>query len=585
MTMALLPAMLITCEDPYKGDRFKAYTDTTVSQWLTTKPEYSTWVELLKKTDLFNTLNLSTVNYTCFVADNASVDYYREHHTSFASVDEWLAALSDTAGNGEQQVANRQKLDEAKYLMRYHVLPGGKLSNANLMMKLAIPTATGDFLTANIDFSRNMRYIDNGDGKERSYVVAKDSLRTNGYVHKLDKMLQPMLQSIWDIISVPDSPYRILSDAIAACGLDTWLDNIYVEDVFGEKVRDYKTLFAVPDAVFRANEINDKDELLNQLGGGDPKDVNSSFYKFVAYHIMDRMAGYSDLTQFPIGPTGPAAKVVSTTVARLSDVIIHTGFGYDEEFHQWNHVCLAVTDQGTTRAVFNRIDGHPEYSFRIDEVRKDLPAQNGYIHEIDGLMKPPYGLMPPYTVIFEPTDMIDFRTIPFYRSEKIAESVPERLDIGELVTEGKFRGIRWNTLGTGSIYYNNILPEAVSECKYDYFNYDMLCWQMDNGWIELDIPMIPAKQYYLYCYKENAGAGTGGKCNVFIDGVAETNSERDFAGTETKAPYFKENDWASGTAVVTFSSESPHTVRFTVGSIGGVYQLDRLVFYPKALFK
>ena len=58
------------CSDPYNNDVFKEADKMPAANLLESNSEnYSSWVELLYHTGLFNTLNLDK-EYTCFVPDN-----------------------------------------------------------------------------------------------------------------------------------------------------------------------------------------------------------------------------------------------------------------------------------------------------------------------------------------------------------------------------------------------------------------------------------------------------------------------------------------------------------------------------------
>ena len=65
----------VRCEDSLDGTTFSAYNEQPVGLWLENHPEYSEFVKLLKKTDLYNALNVK-MDFTCFVCDNDAVAAY-----------------------------------------------------------------------------------------------------------------------------------------------------------------------------------------------------------------------------------------------------------------------------------------------------------------------------------------------------------------------------------------------------------------------------------------------------------------------------------------------------------------------------
>lgn len=515
--IAIIAGLLLlgSCDDPFQDQVFRAYDEQPVGEWLAAQPEYSTWVAMLEKTNLYNALNLGASQLTCFVADNAAMETYLRENTSYGSIDQ-------------------MPVDEIDFLLRYHIIHGAKIASSNLMLKLSLPALTGDYLTGGIDLETQQRYIDNGEEKEPSYLVEKDIDLSNGVIHKLDKPLEPLTQSVWDIIAGNPS-YSIFAGAVEACGLAAWLDNTY-RTIAQTTIRENKTVLVVSDEVFRSRGINTLEELKSYLGSGDPADKNSDLYQFMIYHMMDKLNGYAELTTFP-------ADYKSMTIYSCSEV-----------------KGISVLDTGGA-IEFNPQAG--DESFRIVEDRRDIPAKNGYVHEIDNLGVLPQA-MAPYVVVWEPTDKFEFQAVPFYRSEKSAGSEVQRYS---LVENGlQVPGIRWESIPEtkADVWYHS---EYVDTGRYLYS--DALYWNMGEiGWLEVDIPVLPAATYSFTIEKSN-DADYGGKCNVLWDDVAMGN-DRNFVNGDALGT------WGNRT----LTSEETHTVRFTVGSTGGICGFDRIIFVP-----
>lgn len=515
--IAIIAGMLLlgSCNDPFKGEVFRAYDDRPVGEWLSRQPEYSLWVAMLRKADMFNALNLGANQFTCFVADNRAVETYLREKTDYKSIDE-------------------MPVDVVDFLLRYHVINGARIASANLMLKLSLPCLTGDYLTAGVNVETRERYIDNGEGKEPSYLVRKDIAATNGVIHTLDKLLEPLTESVWDIIAGNPS-YSIFAGAIEACGLDAWLDNTYRK--IGETtIRENKTVLVVSDEVFRSRGINSLEELKAYFGGGDPADKESDFYQYMLYHMMDKLNGYAEITTFP---TGYRSMIVYTCSSVKG---------------------LSVLDTGSAIEFNPQAEGE---SFRIVEGRRDIPAKNGYIHEISNL-----GLVPEamahYVVVWEPTDKVEFQVVPFYRSEKGAGSQVQKYSLIE--NELDVPGIRWEAIPAtkAQVWYHS---EYVGTGRYLYS--DALYWNMGEiGWLELDVPVLPMGTYTFQIEKSN-DASYGGKCNVLWDDVS-MGTDRNFVNGDDVGT------WGNRT----LTSEEPHTVRFTVSSTGGIIGFDRITFVP-----
>ncbi len=506
--------LLSSCTDPFKNQAFRTSDEQAVGEWLADQPEYSMWVAMLKRADMYNALNLGANQFTCFVADNAAVEAYLQKN-DYKSIDEIDA-------------------DALDFLLRYHIINGAKIVSANLILKLPLPALTGDYLTAGVETATQTRYIDNGEGKERSYLVRKDISMVNGVIHTLDKLLEPLTVSVWNNIS--DNPsYSIFAAAIQACGLDEWLHNTY--RTIGETtIRENKTVLVVSDEVFGAHGINSLEELKVYFGGGDPADKESDFYQYMIYHMMDKLNGYAELTTFPSG---------------YKSMTLYTCSGIKG---------LSVLDTGSAITFNPQV---AEESFRIVENRRDIPAKNGYIHEIDNLGVLPAS-MAHYVVVWEPTDKVEFQAVPFYRTEKGAGSQAQKYSL--IDNKLDVPGIRWEAIPEtkAEVWYHS---EYVGNGRYLYS--DALYWNMgDIGWLEVDIPVLPVGTYTFTIEKSN-DANYGGKCNIMWDDVSMGN-DRNFVNGDAVGT------WGNRT----LTSEEPHTIRFIVGSNGGICGFDRITFVP-----
>lgn len=511
MTIALL--LTIGC-DPYKGQLYKAYDELPVALWLSSDPDYSMWVDMLKRVDLYNAMNLGTGIYTCFVADNDAVKAYLEEN-GYASIDDI-------------------DYEELVYLMKYHIINGINISSPNLLLKLSSPTLSGDYLTAGVDIETEEHYIDNGEGVQVSRVILKDIKTSNGIIHVLDNLLRPITDTVWDLIR-KNEDYSIFADALQDAGINTYLANTYKE-ILGVQVREYKTVLTVPDAVYEANGIADYDALKARFNTEDATDESSDLYKYLNYHIMDNLSGYAQLTSFPDG---------------FTSMILHNRSGV--------RGYSILDSQGII--TFNPQAG--EDCFHISDQRRDIPANNGYIHDIDNL-----GIIPDrmehYVYEWDAADRIEFSAIPFFRAEKSSSDAMEQYEI--LANGLEVPGIRYESIPAtaAKIWYRS---ECLAENDFKYSYNDAIFWNMGNiGWIEFDIPMLPIGKYRLEGRKSKNGSGN---YTVNFDGEKAGN-DVNFGGGVYRPVW----------NTITMSREETHTLRFTVGSAAGVCGLDGVIFIP-----
>ena len=232
---------LLECEDPYMDDVFAAYEELPVGEWLASQPEFSLWVELMKKATLFDAVNVGS-KFTCFVADNDAVmEYLREY--------------------GCQSVGELE-VDKADLLVRYHIIADVAYKSKDLIGQLGNKTLSGDYLTAEVaDGGYNSIYIN----KQARIIKADQELLNNTVVQQLDKVLRPVMETTWDLINQDSVRYSIFRAGALECKLDTLLSRYerkFSDDI---AVRDYKTVFVESDSVFRNAGIHSLDELVERL--------------------------------------------------------------------------------------------------------------------------------------------------------------------------------------------------------------------------------------------------------------------------------------------------------------------------------
>lgn len=505
--------MLQACKDPFKDTLFKAYDESSVAVWLSENEDYSLWVEMLKKADVYNALNLGITEYTCFAVKNEPLKEYMQ-----------------SKGWDDVESIPSSELD---YFVKYHIIKGKKYYNSDLLLKLGTQTVSGDWLTAGMDLDTGLRYIDNGEGARKSYVIDKDISVTNGIIQGLDYPLLPITETLWGIISGNEN-YSIFSAALREAGLDNWLSNTYIE-LDGRNIRENKTVFVVPDEVYRSRGIGNLEALKSFLNSTGASDENSPLYQYLEYHIFDKLVGYAELTTFPDG---------------YKSMILYSKSekkGY------------SILDSGGI-ITFNPDSG--EESFHISDSRRDIPANNGYIHEIDNLGVLPV-TMSHYVVVYEPTDKMEFNCISFYHSDMSTSTSSYNYYLTDSKVE--FPGIRWESIpeAKASVWYHS---ENISR----YLNYDAIYWDLGTiGWIEFDIPVLPLGKYRVEAEKYNTSSN-GSRCTGYFD------NSNIIDGTVNFATGANHGTWNTFTLV----TEEKHTIRFSVADQSGVGGIDRFVFTP-----
>ncbi len=539
--MLIAICTLFGCSDPYqKGDSYNDADEVAIATWIEAQPNFTQWTKALKRTNLYNAINISIDEFTCFVVADENIPTFIAKYNEENECD--YSSLEDIP------------TDELTELMRYHIIPRTSLRVASMDLKLPYPTASGDYLTSVVDTATDSRSISNGIGRPNSNFVKGDIELINGLVHHIDHVLMPIATTIWDILQ-RDDKYSIFAAAVEESGMDEILDqkNATIGDF---EIDTEWTLLVVTDEMFAENYITSIDDLKAKYSG-DPADTNSDFNRWVRYQMLEGLYGYSDIASFeaeqsfiehyPSDPYRENAKLCYTMLENKAIAILDRS----------NVLILNPDDEVGGAATFIR-------EFR------DIPASNGYIHEISKPLDVPFLMQTQYPYVFEPTAKKEFKILSYYRSKKTVSDPEEEY---RFAPDFEIPGIRFKATpaDVGYIsYWNGQVDE--DEDQIDRFLYDdILLFNLGSiGWIEFDIPALPLGKYNVYMEKwSRIGGGISGS-NEW-NGVANIGGLANF---HTGADVVK-----CGTGVE-IKAEMPNTFRINQGTTLGVGGVDKLYFIP-----
>lgn len=250
-----------SCSDSYDNSYAESAEMLPAATFMDTDEAHSMslWVDLLKYTKMYSTMNLNA-SYTCFVPDNDAFKTYLDAK-KVSSIDQL-------------------DMDEALLLVRYHTITGKKYSSVDFEDGLvADSTASGDYLSTS--------FLENG-GVVRVNMEAsiKNTVQvTNGYIHTIDAMLTPVDATIWGELQKTNN-YSIMSQAFKNTGID---------EILNSPLKSHKyTLFAVTDAVYTKAGINNVTDLMKHIGATDINGLT----QYLKYHLVDQQLSYSTLSDF-----------------------------------------------------------------------------------------------------------------------------------------------------------------------------------------------------------------------------------------------------------------------------------------------
>jgi uncharacterized surface protein with fasciclin (FAS1) repeats len=297
---------------------------------------------------------------------------------------------------------------------------------------------------------------------KHSKIIDRDIQTANGYIHVIDRVMDPITDDIYTVVS-SDPSCQIFAEGLRLTGLKDTLQIISFP--FGQKeARTRFTVLAVADTIYHRYGIHSAEELMAWCGAS-PDSVmflNNPFYRYIEYHCMTGSYYLSDLNT-GIYPILSGDNNISFTID--TDYKIN----YDRD-----------TDAYT--------------GFNIPS--SNIPAKNGALHAVDDIM--PVTEPEPATILFETTDFFDLKQGDYYLTHY------ERFFDGE----NTFEKIKWN--GDYLLYYYN--EKSVVR------NYHCLSMQ---GWWEISIT-FPKVMKGKYEVKVHEPPWSLANCAVYLDGVRQS---------------------------------------------------------------
>jgi len=357
---------------------------------------------------------------------------------------------------------------------------------------------------------------------KHSKIVKRDVRVSNGTIQIIDKALEPLKLSVYDILA-SNASYSIFTEGLERSGLKDTLQ--IISFLYGQSnARTRYTILAVADTTYNRFGIYSADDLINKLTD-NPDSITypgNGFYDYMDFHCLDRNAFYT--SDFP-------------DAATLYSVLSKN-----------NNVQIRVVD-GETEINLN--DADETYTGLYVDLSNN-PAKNGVIHTVNNLLE--VTEPSPTTFIWEVTDFFDFKQGEYYLKH-----------FQKFYDTAQFAGIRWE--GEYLQYY--IKPAALAQPE---LNDD--CLNMISFWkVEVTTPRIMKGHYILA-----ARVWSGIAFSVYIDGVQTALFNSSDAPTEashspadgSKLYKFGEVNWTTTTE---------HKVKLVAVNAGMLFY-DRIEFVP-----
>lgn len=319
------------------------------AEYIVSNPEqFSEFAKLMELTKLTSTLNLRGPYTILLPTNEAMFEYYKEKNVNS------LTELSE---------------DFRRQLLLNHVFTRDLDSGSIGLGTFWQTNAIDDYIST--EFHVSDIYLN-----KISKIIKRDIQVHNGYIHVIDKVLDPMTKDVYTTLK--DNPaYQIFTEGLERTGLKDTLQLITIP--YGNyTTRTRYTIFAVSDSVYNAYGIMNMNDLVNWCGA-NPDSLRSKenlFYRYMEYHCL---SGTYYLNNFYTGSTNYPVLSAENNISMT----------LDNEDYKIN------LDPATNR--YTR--------FIIPEC--NISAKNGVIHTVNGLL---LVFTPrPQIITFETTDYPDLK--------------------------------------------------------------------------------------------------------------------------------------------------------------------------------
>lgn len=241
---------------------------------------YSSFIRVMEEADLTDAMrayNPLGASYTLFLPSNEAFDNF--------------IAESDRYGSMDELVADKEFIHA---LTRYHVVNRSVATHNFPLGALPDSCLTGDYLV--------IAYIQSADStyfkiNNLALLDLKDLPMTNGVIHVIDHVLEPVTFSGYDWLR-QNEDFSILADLFEITGLNEQM-GITTTDALGNVIPNEYSILAESNEIYQARGINNIDDLVAAYSNGesDYTSEDNPVYQLAAYHVLDRSWFLADLKE------------------------------------------------------------------------------------------------------------------------------------------------------------------------------------------------------------------------------------------------------------------------------------------------
>ncbi|TCD05634.1 hypothetical protein EZ449_16225 [Pedobacter frigidisoli] len=395
--------------------------------------------------------------YTLFTPNNTAVT-------------EWLKS------KGKAAVADLS-VEEAKDMVKFHILPDTVATNRFTDGKLAQVTLYGQYLqTGAVNQGGTTSFIVNKLAK-----ITKSNIRVgNGIIHVMDHVLLPATLSLAKSVEA-NARYTYFAQALKETG---FYDSLNVSQAaVVDTTRRFQTLILESDSALKAAGFSSYASFKSRYSKtGNPKSHTDSLWLYMAYHISTGPTYTPDIITSPAIYTLAPKEIITTKFSGQSILL------NEDEFN-----------------------GIVEPGVEINRTYSDVTAANGVQHEV----KKPFSIKVRVqaAVFFDVGDQPELRANPKWRGASAASIF--------IIANGSstLQGMLFNNPAklTTPTQYDYVTVPATPR-RYngnDFLNLSVGPNTARAQWLEIKTPMLVKGKYKIWvCYAQN---GNGAITQVGVD--------------------------------------------------------------------
>jgi len=375
----LIPLVLITffsCTQELSDTGFFDEEDLlySVAEYIeANQDQFGKFLEISRSAGSFDALhsyNPWGLGFTLFLPSNEAVDDYISRSEDYQDLESLV-----------------QDPSYCMTLVQYHLVNRSIRSNEFPYGALTDSTASGDYLTITIEVTEDTSIY---RVNNQAAVTERNIEVSNGYIHVVDYMLDPISFSSYDWLA--DNPsFSIMASLFETTGLKDTM-GIFKESGTGLWVKNTYTVLAEPDSIYARAGIENLQQLIEKVGtpGKEPDDPENALYQFAAYHILDGIHFLDNMK----------TKIYNT----YAQAPISVKSGYDIQFN---------TGVDTFQMIITETDtSYIDYILPLYN-HSNINTKNGAVHAINQVMEffiPK--ISPVYLQFYEEPEINSIKNIP-----------------------------------------------------------------------------------------------------------------------------------------------------------------------------